>query len=100
MAKKKHAATVGDINCLSFNANKIITTGGGGMIIFKNKKDYQKAAYLSSQAKDDPTFFIHNEVGYNFRLSRLHSSVGLAQISKIDKIIKKRGQFTIFIKII
>ena len=88
--KKKHAATVGDINCLSFNANKIITTGGGGMIIFKNKKDYQKAAYLSSQAKDDPTFFIHNEVGYNFRLSRLHSSVGLAQISKIDKIIKKK----------
>ena len=64
--KKRHAATVGDINCLSFNANKIITTGGGGMIIFKDKKDYQRAAYLSSQAKDDSTFFIHNEVDIIF----------------------------------
>ena len=90
---------MGDINCLSFNANKIITTGGGGMIIFKDKKDYQRAAYLSSQAKDDSTFFIHNEVGYNFRLSRLHSSIGLAQISKISKIIKKKKQFIIFTKL-
>ena len=96
--KKRHAATVGDINCLSFNANKIITTGGGGMIIFKDKKDYIKASYLSSQAKDDPTFFIHNEVGYNFRLSRLHSSVGLAQISEINKIIKKKKKIHNFYK--
>ena len=96
--KKRHAATVGDINCLSFNANKIITTGGGGMIIFKDKKDYQRAAYLSSQAKDDSTFFIHNEVGYNFRLSRLHSSIGLAQISKISKIIKKKKAIHNFYK--
>ena len=96
--KKRHAATVGDINCLSFNANKIITAGGGGMIIFKNKKDYLRASYLSSQAKDDSTFFIHNEVGYNFRLSRLHSSVGLAQISQIDKIIKKKREIHNFYK--
>ena len=90
--KKRHAATLGDINCLSFNANKIITSGGGGMIIFKDKKDFLKASYLSSQAKDDSTFFIHNEVGYNFRLSRLHSSVGLAQIAKINKITKKKRE--------
>ena len=87
---KKHAATIGDFNCLSFNANKIVTAGGGGMIIFKDKKFYKKAAYLSSQAKDDSTFFIHNEVGYNFRLSKLHSSIGLAQIAKISKILKKK----------
>ena len=88
---------MGDINCLSFNANKIITTGGGGMIIFKDKKDYQsRISFFSS--KDDSTFFIHNEVGYNFRLSRLHSSIGLAQISKISKIIKKKKAIHNFYK--
>ena len=96
--KQKHAATIGDFSCLSFNANKIITTGGGGMIIFKDKKNYKKAVYLSSQAKDDATLFIHNEVGYNFRLSRLHSSVGLAQIEKISKVLKKKRQIHNFYK--
>jgi len=75
---------------LSFNANKIITSGGGGMIIFKDKNLYKKGIYLASQAKDNSTYFIHNTVGYNFRLSSLHSSVGSAQISQISKIIKKK----------
>ena len=88
--KNKHAATLGDLNCLSFNANKIITSGGGGMIIFKDKNLYKKGIYLASQAKDNSTYFIHNTVGYNFRLSSLHSSVGSAQISQISKIIKKK----------
>jgi perosamine synthetase len=87
---KKHAATLGDLNCLSFNANKIITSGGGGMIIFKDKSLYKRGIYLSAQAKDNSTYFVHNDVGYNFRLSSLHSSIGLAQISKISKIIKKK----------
>ena len=75
---------------LSFNANKIITTGGGGMILTNNKKIAQKAFYLTNQAKDDPINFIHNEVGYNFRMTNLHAAIGLAQIENIDKILKKK----------
>ena len=61
------------------------------MIIFKEKKFYKKALYLASQAKDNATYFIHNEVGYNFRLSNLHSAVGLAQLRHITKILKKKN---------
>lgn len=88
--KKIHPGTISDYGCLSFNGNKIITSGGGGMIIFKDKKNWEKATYLSSQAKDDSTYFIHNEVGYNFRMSDLHSSIGLAQLSNLPKVLKKK----------
>tara|TARA_B100001250_G_scaffold411871_1_gene441594 strand:- start:465 stop:1634 length:1170 start_codon:yes stop_codon:yes gene_type:complete len=89
-SKKVHPGTISDYGCLSFNGNKIITSGGGGMIIFKNKKNYKKAAYLSSQAKDDSTYFIHNEVGYNFRMSDLHSSIGLSQFNNLHKVLRKK----------
>lgn len=88
--KKIHSGTLGDFGCLSFNANKIITSGGGGIILFKDKSLYKKAIYLSSQAKNDSTFFIHNEVGYNFRMSDLHSSIGLAQLDNFSKVLKKK----------
>ncbi len=78
--------------CLSFNGNKIVTSGGGGAILFNDKKDYNKALYLSSQAKDNKTYFIHNEVGYNFRLSDLHSAIGLSQLKHLKKVIKKKNK--------
>ena len=62
----------------SFKVNKIITTGGGGMILTNNKK-LQKA-FILQITKDDPINFIHNEVGYNFRMTNLHAAIGLAQI--------------------
>ena len=89
---KKHPATVGDFGCLSFNGNKIITSGGGGAIIFRDQKLFKRANYLASQAKDDSTYFIHNEVGYNFKISNLHSAIGIAQFTKIKKILKKKEE--------
>ena len=87
---KKHSGTVGDLGCLSFNGNKIITTGGGA-IVFKNLQLFKKANYLAAQAKDDSTYFIHNDVGYNFKISNLHSAIGIAQFSKLKSILKKRN---------
>ena len=88
--KKKHLGTFGILGCISFNLNKIITTGGGGVILTNNKRLALKAKYLSLQAKDNPSKWIHNEVGYNFGLSNLHASIGLAQFSKLVKIIKNK----------
>ncbi len=96
--KKKHVGTKGKISCISFNGNKIITSGGGGMIL--TNKDYiaKKARYLISQAKDDSLNYIHNSVGYNFRMSNLHASIGVAQFKKINLILKKKIKINQFYK--
>ena len=88
--KNRHTGTVGEMGCLSFNGNKIITTGGGGMILTNNLKIAKKAKYLTTQAKDDPIYSIHNEVGYNFRLTNIQSALGLAQLESLAKYIKKK----------
>ena len=88
--KEKHTGTIGTIGCLSFNGNKIITTGGGGMILTKSRKIAKEAKYLTTQAKDDPIYSIHNEVGYNFRLTNIQAALGLAQLESLSKYIKKK----------
>ena len=85
----RHSGIIGDIGCLSFNGNKIITSGGGGMIITNTRKYYEKIKYLSLQAKDDTTNFIHNEIGFNLRMSNIHAAIGSAQIINIKKAISK-----------
>lgn len=88
---KKHSGTIGRLGCISFNGNKIITTGGGGMIITDDEKLAQKAKYLTTQAKDDPVRYIHDEIGYNFRLTNIQSAVGVAQLEQLpDFITTKR----------
>ena len=90
--KKKHTGTLGDVGCLSFNGNKIVSTGGGGAILTNNKKLYLLADYLCDQAKDDKIFSIHNNIGFNYKLSNIHSAIGCAQLKKIDKyLIKKKN---------
>lgn len=88
--KGKHIGCFGDIGILSFNGNKIITTGGGGMIITDNKEYAEYAHYLVTQAKDDPIEYIHNEIGYNYRLTNLHSAMGVAQLEKLEGFIEKK----------
>ena len=88
--KNKHTGTIGKIGCLSFNGNKVITTGGGGMILTNNIKIAKKAKYLTTQAKDDPIYSIHNEVGYNFRLTNMQAALGIAQLEVLSKYIKKK----------
>ena len=87
---KIHSGLIGDLGCLSFNANKIITTGAGGMIITNNNKYALRAKYLSTQAKNDPFYFVHNDIGYNTRLNNLSAAVGLGQIKNINKILRKK----------
>ena len=88
--KNKHTGTIGDFGIFSFNGNKIITAGNGGVIITNNKKDYLKANYLITQAKDDKINFIHNEIGFNYKLSNISAALGLAQLENLNKFIKKK----------
>ena len=86
--KKRFTGAIGDLGVYSFNGNKIITAGGGGMILTNNETFAEKARYLVNQAKNDPVRYIHNEVGYNFRLNNLQSALGMAQLELLDKYIK------------
>jgi len=84
----KHTGTLGIAGCLSFNGNKIITTGGGGMILTNNNAFAQKVKYLSTQAKDDEIKYIHNNIGFNYRMTNIQAAMGLAQIEQLDTFIK------------
>jgi perosamine synthetase len=79
---------LGDIACCSFNGNKVITAGGGGMIVTDNPLWAARAKYLTTQAKDDPVEYIHHEIGYNYRLTNLQAAVGLAQMEQVDEYIE------------
>jgi perosamine synthetase len=82
---------LGDIACFSFNGNKIITTGGGGMLVTDDKAWAEKAKYLTTQAKDDPVEYIHNEIGYNYRLTNIQAAMGCAQMEQLsDYVAAKR----------
>ncbi|OGQ07183.1 MAG: aminotransferase DegT [Deltaproteobacteria bacterium RIFCSPLOWO2_12_FULL_40_28] len=91
---KIHTGTIGDFGCLSFNGNKLVTTGGGGMILTSNQAKALHAKHLTTQAKTDELYSIHDEVGYNYRLTNLQAAVGLAQMESIVSFLKiKRANF-------
>lgn len=79
--------SIGDMACFSFNGNKMITMGGGGTLVTGNEKWARKAKYLTTQAKDDPIEYIHNEIGYNYRLTNLQAAMGCAQLEQLDAYI-------------
>ena len=99
--KRKHAGTFGDIGILSFNGNKTITCGSGGAILTSSKKIEKKARHLISTAKiAHPFNYIHDEIGYNYRMPNLNAALGCSQILKIKKILKnKRKLFSFYKKI-
>jgi perosamine synthetase len=88
----KFAGTIGTIGVYSFNGNKIITTGGGGMIVSNNKRLLEKAKHLTTQAKTDEIFYIHDEVGYNYRMTNLQAALGLAQLEQLEGFIKVKQE--------
>ena len=95
----KHTGTVSDLGCISFNGNKIITTGGGGAIITDNGELAEKARYLTTQAKDDEVYYIHNEVGYNYRLTNMQAALGVAQLEQLPGFLeKKRSNYKNFVE--
>lgn len=85
--KGRMVGQLGDIACFSFNGNKIITTGGGGMIVTDNEEWASKAKYLTTQAKDDPLEYIHHEIGYNYRLTNIQAAMGCAQMEQLNDYI-------------
>lgn len=95
--KGRFAGTIGDFGCYSFNGNKIITTGGGGMLVSNNNGLLDKAKYLSTQAKDDELNYIHNEIGYNYRMTNVQAAIGLAQLEKLEEFISvKKENYKLF----
>ena len=87
----KFAGTIGDFGAFSFNGNKIITTGGGGMVVAKDSAKAEHMRYLSTQAKDDPLFYVHNEVGYNYRMTNVQAAIGVAQMEELPEFIKRKN---------
>jgi perosamine synthetase len=101
MYSGRHTGTVGDVGCLSFNGNKVITSGGGGMILTDDATLASRTKYLSTQAKDDPVAFTHDEIGFNYRLSNLQAAVGLAQVERLSSILSyKRNVHEIYSKLL
>lgn len=88
---------IGDIGVYSFNGNKIITTGGGGMIVTKNRLLKERAFYITNQARDDGIRYIHNEIGYNLRLTNLQAALGIAQLEQLKNfIIIKKNNYELY----
>lgn len=90
--KDKYAGTIGDFGCYSFNGNKIITTGGGGAITSTNSKCVDHIRYLSTQAKDDVHYYIHNEVGYNYRMTNVQAAIGVAQMEELAEFVRRKQE--------
>ena len=91
--KNKHTGTFGKIGVFSFNGNKIITTGGGGMIVTDDEELAKEAKHITTTAKvPHPYEYIHDEVGYNYRLTNLAASLGVAQMEQLDFFISKQRE--------
>lgn len=91
--KRKHTGTYGKIGVLSFNGNKTITTGGGGMLLFNDLELAAKAKHLTTQAKVPHKWeFVHDEIGYNYRMPNINAAIGCAQMEKIDFILENKRQ--------
>jgi len=89
--KGKHTGTFGKIGVLSFNGNKTITTGGGGMMLFNDEKLAQEAKHLTTQAKVPHLWeFIHDEIGYNYRMPNINAALGVAQLESLNLYIEKK----------
>jgi dTDP-4-amino-4,6-dideoxygalactose transaminase len=90
---KKQCGALSDFGVISFNGNKIVTTGGGGALIFKNKADYEKAYLLAIQGHSNGDYHYHT-IGYNYRMTNMAAGIGIAQFKQLDKkIAKKRAIF-------
>lgn len=79
--------TLGHVACFSFNGNKVVTTGGGGMVVTDNETWALQARYLTTQAKDDPLEFVHRMIGYNYRLTNLQAGLGCAQLERLEEFL-------------
>lgn len=87
--KGQHTGIFGKVGVLSFNGNKVLTTGGGGMLLFKNEELAKKAKHLTTQAKiAHPWEFSHDEIGYNYRMPNINAALGLAQLEQLKSFVQ------------
>ena len=96
--KNKHAGTFGLLGTFSYNGNKIITTGGGGMIITDDEALAKKAKHLTTQAKSDPFEYMHDEIGYNYRLVNTAAAMGVGQMELLPQFLKRKQEIISFYK--
>ena len=82
-----HPGTIGDFGAYSFNGNKIMTTGGGGMIVCRSEGDAARAKHLTTQARMPGVEYNHDEVGYNYRLTNLAAALGVAQLEQLSAFV-------------
>jgi len=93
--KGKHTGTFGLLGTFSFNGNKTITCGGGGAIVTNNDKLARKAKHLSTQAKVNHAWkFIHDEIGYNYRMPNLNAALACAQLEQLNKFVKNKRELS------
>jgi len=90
--KGKHAGSFGLMGTFSYNGNKIITTGGGGMIVTDDEALAKKAKHLTTQAKSDAFEYVHDEIGYNYRLVNVAAAMGVAQMEQLPSFIKRKQE--------
>ncbi|MDE2223584.1 MAG: LegC family aminotransferase [Candidatus Omnitrophica bacterium] len=86
----RNTGSAADIACFSFNGNKIITCGGGGMLATNDPKIAKRSRHLTTQAKADGVEYIHDAIGYNYRLTNLQAAIGVAQMEKLDDFVEKK----------
>jgi perosamine synthetase len=89
----KDTGTIGDFGCLSFNGNKLITTGGGGMVVGKDRDKIDHIRYLVNQSKDKGCPDFHSQMGFNFRMTNVEAALGLAQFERIEGFLGKKRNF-------
>jgi len=92
--KGKKTGSFGKAGCFSFNGNKIITAGGGGMIVTDDEVLANKIRHLTTQAKKDPFEYDHDEIGYNYRLNNIQAAMGVAQMEKIEEFVQIKRKNT------
>ncbi|HHH50850.1 MAG TPA: aminotransferase class V-fold PLP-dependent enzyme [Campylobacterales bacterium] len=88
----KQSGTIGDLGVYSFNGNKILTTSGGGMLVSNNKEWIDRARFLSTQAKEPFLHYEHKEYGYNYRMSNVLASIGVAQMEVLDSRVQRKRE--------
>ncbi|SHE47232.1 perosamine synthetase [Thermoanaerobacter uzonensis DSM 18761] len=91
--KGRMTGTIGHIGCFSFNGNKIITTGGGGMISTNKEKWAAHIKFLVNQARDASQGYFHPEIGFNYRMTNLEAALGLAQLERLPEFLKKKRMY-------
>ena len=91
--KGKHTGTFGKIGAISFNGNKTITTGGGGMLLFQDEELGKYAKHLTTQAKVPHRWeFVHDHTGYNYRMPNINAALGCAQMEQLDEMLKNKRE--------